>query len=427
MLESESNLAASGERLDSTGRAFEALAHREFRVYWLGQTISLVGVWMQSAALGWVVVGLTGEATKIAAVYFASSVPVVLLSPYGGVLADRHPRRKLLLGSYAALAALALAVAALLATERLTLTLVYALAAAWGMVAAVERPAQRAFLPQLVPARCIPPAVGLQDATFHGSRVVGPALAGMLMAAVSATAVFVVNALSYLGVITSLLLVRPRQSARPNQRGLVALREGLVYVARRREVLFVLGFVGLTTCCVFPCLTVFTPLVVKYLFQGDAAALGCLLAASGFGATVGSLLMIKVPAAWRGRAMLGGALVAGLMLIWVSTLRSPWPALAVIGTMTLSVSLALGLCVTVLQLIVPEALLGRVMALHSLLFAGLMPTAALVWGAVMQAVGLAPGLRFMGVGYLALAIPWLVGSGMWRPGPRRLGARDRDG
>jgi MFS family permease len=389
MLESESNIAAAGERLESTGRAFEALAHREFRVYWLGQTVSFVGVWMQSAALGWVVVGLTGEATKIAAVYFASSVPVVLLSAYGGVLADRHPRRKLLLASYAALAALALAAAVLLATGRLTLTLVYALAAAWGVVAAVERPTQRAFLPQLVPVRCIPPAVGLQDATFHGSRMVGPALAGILMAAVSTTAVFVVNALSYLGVITSLLLVRPSQSARPNQRGLAALREGLVYVGRRREVLCVFGFVGLTTCCVFPCLTVFTPLVVKDLFQGDAAALGWLLAASGLGATVGSLLMIKVPAAWRGRAMLAGALVAGLMLVWYSTLRSPWPALGVVAVMTLSVSLALGLCVTVLQLVVPEALLGRVMALYGLLFAGLMPAAALVWGAVM----LRPGLR----------------------------------
>jgi glucan phosphoethanolaminetransferase (alkaline phosphatase superfamily) len=159
---------------------------------------------------------------------------------------------------------------------------------------------------------------------------------------------------------------------------------------------------------VFPYLAVFTPLVVKEMFGGDATAFGLLMSSSGFGALVGSLALVRVRERWRGRTIVLGCLVAGAMLVWISFIRSPWPACPVVAIMTFSVSLALGLCNTILQLTVPENLLGRVMSLHTLLFAGLMPTAALLWGGVVGILGLAPTILVMGVGYLALALPWLA-------------------
>ena len=396
------------KRIESPLRLWHALCYRDFRLYWAGQSVSLVGVWMQNAALAWVVVGLTGSATKIAAVSFTSSVPVVLLSLFAGVLADRYSRRRLMIGCHVALILLATAAGLLIHLGELTLSLVYGLALLLGVVSAIELPSQRALLRQLVPPEAIQPAVALQGASFHGSRLMGPALAGVVMATVSIAAVFAINAASYGAVLVSLLFIRPRRAARSVRGGWAALCEGLRYVRRERRVAALLGFVGLTTSCVFPYLAVFTPLVVKELFGGDATAFGLLMSSSGFGALVGSLALVRVRERWRGRAIVLGCLVAGTMLVWISFIRSPWPACPLVAIMTLSVSLSLGLCNTILQLTVPESLLGRVMSLHTLLFAGLMPTAALLWGGVVGILGLAPTILIMGGGYLVLALPWLA-------------------
>ena len=396
------------KRIESPLRLWHALSYRDFRLYWSGQSVSLVGVWMQNAALAWVVVGLTGSATKIAAVSFTSSVPVVLLSLFAGVLADRYSRRRLMIGCHVAFTLLATAAGLLVHLGQLTLALVYGLALLLGLVSAIELPSQRALLRQLVPPEAIQPAVALQGASFHGSRLIGPALAGVVMATVSIAAVFIINAASYVAVLVSLIVIRPRRAARSLQGGWAALREGLGYVRRERRVAALLGFVGLTTACIFPYLAVFTPLVVKELFGGDATAFGLLMSSSGFGALVGSLALVRVRERWRGRTIVLGCLVAGSMLVWISFIRSPWPACPLVAVMTFSVSLALGLCNTILQLSVPEHLLGRVMSLHTLLFAGVMPTAALLWGSLAGILGLAPTILVMGGVYLALALPWLA-------------------
>src|SRR5262249_50118357 len=160
---------------------FGVLGHRSFRVYWLGQAVSLVGTWMQQAAAAWVIVELTSSKASIAAISFVASLPVLGLAIHGGAVADRHDRRRILIVTQVAFALIAFAYAGLLATGRLDLALLYVLAVATGLATAYDLPAQQALIPDLVPRRDIPDAVALNQVIFHGSRLIGPALAAAVL------------------------------------------------------------------------------------------------------------------------------------------------------------------------------------------------------------------------------------------------------
>lgn len=409
MIEATEASAAAGDG------PLSVLRHRDFRIYWSGQSISLVGLWMQQVAQAWVIVGLTDSKSAIATISFVSSLPLVALSLLGGVVADRYDRRKILMVTQLGLAGCAFVYAALVAGGHLTITHVYVLAMALGTVIAFDLPAQQALVPELVPPADIPKAISLNASVFHGARLVGPALAGVLIAITSPSAAFVANGVSYFAVIFSLAIIRPpaRAPAR-RQSGRAALGEGLRYIGEHRDVRALIGFTGLTTAFVFPALVVFMGITVKTLYGGAETALGVVMAASGLGAMTGALMLTRVPAPSRGRviclACAGGA--AGLFAVALAT--DPWTGALFVCVMNVCIALALGLSATMLQMTVPNELRGRVMSVHGMMFTGLMPSVALVLGLLADQIGLRTTLELMAVAYAALALPWLVRAGMWR-------------
>lgn len=396
------------------GGAWAALSHRPFRVYFLGQAISLIGLWMQQVAQGIVVVNLADSKAAFATVAVTASVPMVVLSLQGGVIADRCDRRRILMITQVGLAGLAFAYALLVWTGWLHMAHVYALAAVWGIIAAFDLPAQQALVPELVPAAQIPQAVALNQSLFHGSRLFGPALGTLLIGATSVGAAFVANGLSYFAVVWSLAVIRAAAPAAPPRPppGPNALADGLRYVWRTRDVRALVGFTFLTTALIFPLLIVFMPVAVKEFF-GDEHQLGILMSASGLGAMSGALSLLRIRAEARGPGIVIACVFAAALLVGFSFTRDSWTGAVVVTGLAYAVSLAMGLSVTIMQVTVPDELRGRVMGVHGLGFTALTPLAALALGLVADAIGLRTTLRIMSVAYVAIALPWLVRAGVW--------------
>jgi MFS family permease len=391
------------------------LRHRNFRIYWSGQAISLVGMWMQMVAQAWVIADITGDTTSIATVNLVSSVPMIALSLGGGVVADRFSRRRILMLTQCALAGCAFVYGWLVGSGHLTIERVYMLAVALGIAAAFDLPAQQALVPELVPPPDIPKAISLNQALFHGSRLLGPALAGLLMAVTTTSAAFYANGVSYFAVIISLAIISaPPAASTKRQGGMAAFVEGLGYLRSRRDVRALIGFTGLTTAFVFPFLVVFMAITVKTVYHGDEMALGVIMASSGFGAMAGSLALTRVSGAQRGRVMTISCALAGLGLCGLSLVSSPWAAAALVVGMNVNVALALGLNSTILQITVPNELRGRVMSVQGMMFTGLMPITAYGLGQLADQIGMRLTIRLSSIAYVVLAIPWLVHAGLWR-------------
>lgn len=413
---------AVGSETSGSG-PLSVLRHRNFRIYWTGQTISLVGLWMQQVAQAWVVAGLAqhqGNAqTIIATIGFVSSLPMIALALAGGVVADRYDRRKIMMLTQLGLAGCAFGYAVLVGGGHLTLGHVYGLALVLGTVIAFDLPAQQALVPELVPPADIPKAVSLNSAIFHGSRLVGPALAGLLIAATSTAMAFVANGVSYFAVIISLLIIRtPARTPSKPQTGRAALREGLRYIGDHADVRALIGFTALTTAFVFPMLVVFMAIAVKTLYSGDETALGVVMASSGLGAMLGALSLTRVPAGARGRVIVVSCVGAALSLAALSLVHEPWLAAALVCAMNVNVALGLGLSATILQVTVPNELRGRVMSVYGMTFTGLMPSVALALGALADQVGLRTTIQVMALAYVCFGLPWLLHAGLWRRLPR---------
>jgi MFS family permease len=389
--------------------------HRIFRIYFVGQAISLVGLWMQQVAQSWVIVSLTGNPGAVASVSFVASLPILLLSMQGGVVADRYERRKILIVTQLAMAALAFSYALLVGSGRLTMPILYALVVGLGVVAAFDLPAMQALVPDLVAKEAIPDAIALNQSLMHGTRILGPALAGALMAVTSVAMAFVANGVSYFAVVWSLAVIRvPPRPPRPKKPGSGGLGEGIRYVLHNRLPGTLVGFTALTTMLVFPVLIVFLAIFVKAHLHGDAGALGLIFSMSGVGAMGGALLLLAVPAPLRGRTMIVATLASAGALLLFSTMHVVWAAALVQLLLALCVAVAIGLGTTLLQVVVPPDLRGRVMGIYGLMWTGLMPSAALVLGGIANLIGLRLTMHLMAAAYALLAVPWLLGAGLWK-------------
>jgi MFS family permease len=396
------------------------LAVRDFRVYFFGQFVSLVGMWMQMLAQGWVITRMTGSTAVMGQIAFIQSIPMGLFSMRAGLLADRHDRRKILIVTQVLLAILAAALGAMIYWGKLTLPAIYVYAVLVGVVAAFDFPAQQALVPQLVPPALIPKAVGLNQVIFHGSRLVGPALAGILLAITSEAAVFFANALSYLAVIYSLVIIPSRPIAARAPAGLTppgapargGIGEGLSYVRGERTVFTMIATTGLITVFLMPIFAVFMPMVGTRLFHTSEAELGMVMGASGLGSLLGALAMMRVPPVTRGRFLLWSVTVAGAATAFLSQVHSPYAAAAVIFVLNLHSSLTLGLSATIIQQIVPDRLRGRVMGLYGMTFAALMPPFSLLWGHVADWTSLRVLVLGLGGAYGVFGLSLLLGSGV---------------
>src|SRR3984957_20145605 len=270
------------------GSSFRALRSHPFRLYFIGQVVSASGSFLQQTAIGWLVLERTGSPGDLGLVLAAGGVPSLLIGPWGGVVADRVDLRKLLVVTQTLYCLLAALLWALAAAGAASVAALVAIGVAGGFVQIADSPARQALVSRLVPPDDLASAVSLNGVVVNSARVVGPALAGVLIVTVGTTICFGINALSYLAVIAALLLIRPRQAGGPAPPGRQGVREGLKYAAGRQQLWLPLAMMSVVGLLAFN-FAVILPVFAKDTFHGTAGTYGLLTVMLSIGSIVGSL------------------------------------------------------------------------------------------------------------------------------------------
>jgi MFS family permease len=405
-------------------RGVSAFRHRNFRLFWTGQLISLIGTWMATVAQAWLVLKLTNNPFALGIVAAAQYTPVLLLGLLGGVLADAVPKRRTLVALQAVMCVIAFGLAALVETGVVQVWMVIALATALGIANALEMPTRQAFVIEMVGRSDIANAVALNSAAFNGSRIVGPAIAGLLIAFVDLPTAFVLNGVSYLAAIGALLAIdatalhsRPRRQLGRSVGAIGRqLAEGLRYVRQTPSVLLPLSVLGLVATAGMN-FQVLIPVMARDVLFVGAQGFGFLMAAAGVGSLAAALAIAFGLRPTR-QLMLGGALAFGLFETIFALSRSfPLSVLLMFG-MGFGVIAIAATANTTIQLTVPDHLRGRVMSLYVTVFAGSTPIGGLIAGSIAAAWGAPAALLLGGVVSAAVGLgAILMGRGL--PGPRR--------
>lgn len=389
--------------------ALQVLRNRDFRLYWSGQAVSLTGTWMQVMAQGWVVTGLSSAAWVLGALNVANTLPILLLSMVGGSLADQHEKRRILVLTQFGMMFLAFVLAGLLFTKTIQLWQLFAVAALLGTVTAFDLPAAQAFPPELVRREEIPKAVALMQSIFHGSRLVGPGIAGFLVARFGEGSAFLVNGLSFLAVIVTLVVIpdriRPSAAAGSSRRGMGA---GFRYVRQEPMVGPLMLITALTTTFVFPFIAVLMVFYVRHVLVLDAEGMGTIMSASGLGALAGAIVLLTGDMRSLRRWLLFGVLGCAAGMFGLSLTRRFEMAITLVTLISFSVSSLMGRISQTIQHIVPNELRGRVMGVFAMAFTGLMPYAALLLAAVSDAIGFGRMLQLCAGLYALLALGVLL-------------------
>lgn len=358
--------------------AFRALQrHRNFRVFWAGQTVSLIGTWMQLVAQGWLALELSNDPFTVGIVAASGSLPVALFSLLGGVIADRYDKLRLVIVAQSLLALQAGAFWLMVATGHISIGWVVGLALLGGLINAFEIPARQALIIELVGREDLLDAIALNSTGFNLARILGPMVAGLLIASFGLSWVFGVNAISYAAVLAGLLSirlpVRPVNDAPRRASPMAGLMEGLRYVRRTESVWVLMRLVAMFSIFGAPYLALM-PVIARDTLGGDARTYGWLLGAVGCGAIMGGLVLaIVARRAGRGRVLTAGAISFAVLVLAFSLSRSLWLSLVLLlfvgFTMVLTNAISNGL----LQTLVPDALRGRVMAAYAWVFVGVGP------------------------------------------------------
>ena len=369
---------------------FPALRHRNFRLFIVGQGTSLVGFWMQSVAQGWLVYRLQERPLDVGTVAFAGYLPILFLSPVAGVIADRLPRRPVLLVTQTLLMFLALGLGVLVWLHAVTVPILVAFAAGVGLVSALDVPTRQSFLVEMVGPEDLPNAIALNSSIFNGARVVGPAIAGSLIGVVGEAACFFLNAASYLAVLAALGRMRVGRRVRPHetQALLAGFRSGLRYVWGApvlRNLLLLLGIV----CGMGVQYQVLMPVFARTVFAAGPEGFGLLLTAAGIGSMASSLQLAarRYSRAQHRRHLLFGLVLFGAAILGLSL--SPRFEVALLCQLLAGFGMVRYLATTntLLQLVVEEGYRGRVMGLHTVMFLGTQPAGSLVLGGLAQSFG----------------------------------------
>ncbi len=379
--------------------AFRSLGERNFRLYFLGQIISLIGTWVQQVAISWLTYTVTGSPFLLGLIGFAGQIPLLLLAPLGGSLADRFRRRDILLITQWVEMGVAAALALIALYGHFSATTLVTSALILGIASAIEMPTRQAFLPELLQdRRLMGNAIALNSTVFNAARLVGPALAAALLSLTGDAACFIVNALSFVAAIYTLmrLHLQPAPTAHPTPAG-----GTLSWLRQSAPARWLLLTAALTSLCLSPFMTLM-PVYARDVFHGGPATLGLLMGASGCGALISALML----ASRRRPHGLESILLLALGVIAVI-------AAAFAGNRHLDVAIVLSLisgasfitvvtsCNILLQSIVPDTLRGRIMALYSMSFLGMMPLGSLLSGSLAHRYG-SP------VAFFAAAVPALL-------------------
>lgn len=359
-----------------------SLHHRNYRLFWMGQLLSLVGTWMADVGLAWLVLDLSDSSVQLGAVMTVRFAPTLLFSLFGGVLADRIPKRRILVVAQSLLLVQALALAALTSAGTITMALVFILAAVRGLADAAEMPTRQAFVVELVGPADVQNAVALNSTLFNTARIVGPAIGGVVISTLGVAACFWLNAASFLPVLVSLALMRPREFhpvARPGSGSVMRkLGEGIRYAAHTPDVALILGLVAFIGTFGYN-FTVMLPLLARYEYGTGPQGLARLTSALGVGS-----LIAAVYAASRGRptrrAVVAGAGGFGVLLLLVGLVPGERAGIILLAGVGLFGIFFHTTANSRLQLIVPGELRGRVMAIYITLFVGVTPIGSMLLG-----------------------------------------------
>jgi len=384
-------------RVFSLPRFARALRHRNYRLFFSGQLVSLVGTWMQSIAESWLVYRMTGSAALLGVAGFASQIPVLFLATVGGTVADRFNRHRILVITQTVSMVLPLILAALVFTGRVQVWHVFTLAATLGVVNAFDVPARQSFVVEMVGKDDLVNAIALNSSIVNAARALGPAVAGVLVAAVGEGWCFLFNGLSYIAVITGLLLMKlpPRMQSDHPKPALADLTHGFQYVRRTMPVRDLLLMVGLISFAGMPYSTLM-PIFAENILHGGARGLGLLMACAGLGSLAGALtLATRSSIRGLGRIVAASAVIFGVSLTVFAASRLFWVSAVVLLVVGMSMITQAASTNTLIQSMVPDSMRGRVMAIYAMMFMGMSPIGALVEGWIAERIG-APNTVMIG-------------------------------
>jgi MFS family permease len=373
------------------GMGSGALGIREFRRFWLGMVASNVGSWMQITAQGWLILELTDSPFYLGLVGLVRAIPALAFTLIGGVIADRYDRRKILMFTQGSSAIVALALGVLDLTGVVTVNMVLFLAFLAALIMAVDNPTRQALVPDLVGRENLASAVGLNSAAWNGSSIVGPSLAGALVALAGTGAAFILNGLSFLAVLFAVITMAPlAQRPRGKQGVLANLNAGLSFIFNDRRIWGIMLIIAIPTFFGRPIIQLM-PAFARDVVDAGPSGLGVLLGVMGVGALVGALLTGKlIGARWsNGALLLMVTLMFGVGLLLFSF--SPWYASSLFILLFIGAgqTLFMGIANTMLQFTISEEMRGRVMSAYVLIPMSLMPLGSMALGSLAELIGVA--------------------------------------
>lgn len=370
---------------------FRALkAHRNFRIFWIGQAVSLTGSWVQIVAQGWLALDLSNDPFIVGVVSAAGSFPVLLFSLYGGVIADRYDKRKLVMIGQGLLALEAAVLWWFVVSGTITIPWLIALATFAGVVSAFEIPARQALLIELVVREDLMDAIALNTSAFNLARILGPSIAAAVIASAGLAWCFGLNALSFSAVLAGLFLLRLPPHVRPVDRPspMAGLREGIAYMFATTEIIVVMRMVSVFSIFGVPYLTLM-PVFAREALGLGASGYGLLMTVTGVGALSGALFLAAVGGRiQRGRLFAAASIAFPLMILALSATRLAPVAGFVLLLCGLFMILQTALANGILQAIVPDELRGRVMAAYVVVYVGFAPIGSFSGGALARAIGI---------------------------------------
>jgi MFS family permease len=385
---------------------FRAMRHHNFRLFFWGQLISVIGVWMQSTAQQWLVYRITGSQTSLGLVTFISFLPVLILSLFMGVIVDRFPRRKILLITQSWYMLGAFILAALTWSGMIQYWQILVLSFMLGIGSALDMPARQAFVTEMVDddKNDLLNALSLNSSIFNVARIIGPAIGAVIVASLGEAPTFAINGLSYLAVIAALLLMKLNSPhlSESNESNLDQLRKGFQYLASERDILGLVTMVAVYSFVGFGSLTL-VPVFAKDILKIGVAGFGQMLSWQGVGALIGgALLIFFVDQFHKGRLLFFSRVLIGPVILGIALSRTPWISMALMTVMGYSLITQLVISNTLIQTIVPDNLRGRVISTYTWALGGFYPLGSLLMGFLGDRIGAPAAAMISGAGCILI-------------------------
>jgi MFS family permease len=375
-----------------------ALGHRNYRLFFGGQGVSLIGTWMTRVATAWLVYQMTNSAFLLGLVSFSSQIPILFLAPIAGVLVDRWNRHRVLVVTQTLAMLQSFSLAALALTGIIQVWQIIALNIFQGLINAFDMPTRQAFLIEMVEQKeDLSNAIALNSSMFNGARLIGPSIAGLIIAWTGEGACFLIDGISYIGVIVALLamIIKPRTWSAPRRKVLQGLKEGYKYAFGFFPIRAILLMIALVSLFGFP-YVVLMPVFAKDILHGGPNTLGFLMGATGLGALCGAVFLAsRKSVIGLGRILFTATTVFGAGIILFSLSRSIWLSLALLLGSGFGMMVQMACANTLLQTIVEDDKRGRVMSFYSMAFTGIAPFGSLLSGALASKLG-APATNIIG-------------------------------